>query len=94
MAEHVNKEVVAGIRPENLHIGSVTAEQTMMSSLSVNVELAELLGSEIYLYCTSDGVNIIAKVPPHNAPKAGEITKLYVDCTKLHLFDKESGVAI
>lgn len=88
------KEVVLGIRAENLHVEATHMEREGTSPITVTVNLAELLGSETYLYGECEGVSLIAKIPPYNNPKPGETIKLALDRNKLHLFDKESGEAI
>lgn len=93
-AEYEGKTVVVGIRPENLHVEPVYMNMTTVSTIDVDIELAELMGSEIYLYGICAGVNLVAKIPPRGNPKGGDKIKLALDCTKLHMFDKESGVTL
>ena len=92
-AAYEGKAIVLGIRPENLR---VTAEPTErgMNTLKVSVELAELLGSETYLYGLCGKVSLTAKIPPRNNPKTGETITLALDCDNLHLFDKDTGAAV
>jgi len=90
IASYEGKAVVVGIRPENLHLEPVYMDQPTSGVITVNVELAELMGSEIYVYAKHEKDNIIAKVPPHTKVEAGEAMQIAVDCNKLHLFDKET----
>ena len=94
IASYVGKEVTLGIRPENLHLEAEHIEQETDNTLDVTVELAELMGSEVYLYTEHKKNNIIAKVSPTNIPTVGDKLKLIIDCNKLHLFDKETTEAI
>ena len=94
LANYIGKEVTVGIRPEHIHIEKPNMEHTDYVSVSVNVDLAELMGAETYLYSNFNGVNLIAKVPPMDNLNPGDVVKLALDCTKLHLFDPETGVVI
>lgn len=92
--EYLDKEITVGIRPEHLHVDTEIIDKDTMGTINVNVELAELMGSEIYLYGEYSGRSLIARIPPVSVPRAGGTQKLALDCTHLHLFDKESGVVI
>jgi len=91
IAEYVGKEVTVGIRPEDLHVEKAieNREQANFVLLDVAIDVAELMGSEVYLYGNCNGEKLIAKVPSHLSPKT-ETAKLALDCTKLHIFDKDT----
>ena len=88
---YVGKEVILGIRPEDIH-----AEGTFNSNsgFSAHVDMAEMMGSEIYVYFTIDGKKMIARVPSRENIHSGDDVKLVVDVNKVHVFDKESELAI
>ncbi len=94
LAPYVGKEVVLGIRPENLHLDAVNLETDAIGTIPVDVSLAELMGAEIYLYAKNGDSKLIAKIPTRSPVKHGTSVELSVDCTKIHLFDKESERAI
>lgn len=50
----------------------------------------ELLGSEVLLYYTANGVNMTAKVDASTPAKRGEKIELAFDIDKGHIFDKET----
>ena len=52
------------------------------------------MGSEIFLYLTSGETKLVAKVPPRSGAKDGDRIKIAIDCTKIHLFDKETQQVI
>lgn len=91
---YVGKEVVLGIRPEHLHDESLYQELKMVlpntSIVNANVDIAELMGSEIFLYLTCQDTKLIAKVPPSCKAKAGDVVQIAIDCKSIHLFDKET----
>jgi multiple sugar transport system ATP-binding protein len=95
IAPYVGKEIMLGIRPENLHDDKssyLKAETTV--PLTVTVELAEPMGSEVHLNIVAGGVRMIAKVPPRCKATDGDTITVGLDCTMVHLFDKETERAI
>jgi len=92
LESYVGKEVTVGIRPEDLHVEKAISnrEDSSFVLIDVTVDVAELMGAEVYLYGQCQGEKLIAKVPSHLSPKADETAKLALDCTKVHLFDKET----
>ncbi|MCL2369001.1 MAG: sn-glycerol-3-phosphate ABC transporter ATP-binding protein UgpC [Oscillospiraceae bacterium] len=94
IAPYEGKEVVFGIRPEDLRLEPLASDQPASGVLDVKVELAEMMGSEIYLYALAGETGLIAKVPVQNRLMAGDELKLAVNCSKMHLFDKETEQVI
>ncbi len=94
LAHYIGREVVLGVRPENLHDQAVYMDLPTTSVLHARVDLAELMGSEIYLYADCQGAKLVARVPPRSRTKDGDLIDLAVDCTKIHLFDKETEETI
>jgi len=90
IAAYAGKEITVGIRPEHLHAEEIYMNQSTTAVIEVDVSLAELMGAEVYLYASWQNTELIATIPPRNHPKTGESVKLAIDCTKLHLFDKET----
>jgi len=94
LASYEGKAVTVGVRPENLHMEPVYMDQPTTGVITASVDLAELMGSEIYVYAKYGGNSIIAKVPPHTKVETGEQMQIAVDCNKIHLFDKETQEVI
>jgi len=88
---YVGREITLGVRPEDLHAEELMLSMAPESRLGGTVELAELMGAEIYVYFTCAGENLIARVPSRTGLRTGDPVSLAVDESKLHLFDKESG---
>ena len=90
VAPYDGKTVVLGIRPENLHLDSDYMGRPNIGLLDVCVELVEPMGSEVYVYCACNGSRLIAKVPPHSKVEADSEIRIAIDCSAIHLFDKET----
>ena len=94
LEQYLGKVVTLGIRPEHLHDEQAYEGIDTASPVNCDVDLAELMGSEIYLYVTCGGSKMIARVPPRTTAKDGDNIQLYIDCTKIQLFDKETQATI
>ena len=92
--KYVGKKCTLGIRPENLHMEQVYFELDTCTVVDTTVELSELMGSEIYLYFTLGGSHMVARVPPTFQVTTGDKIQIALDGNKLHLFDKETQLAI
>ena len=91
---YAGKEIALGIRPEALKEADAHASDAHHASLSGTVEVAELLGSEVYLHSRVCGTQVTARVPPGAARKPGDPVILHVKRDKFHLFDPATTLAI
>lgn len=90
---NVSKEVIVGIRPEDLH----DDEMYISSSNSIvecKVEVTELMGHETYLYLSLNSEPIIARVNSRSNSRVGDMVRIAIDTNKIHVFDKETERAI
>lgn len=89
-----NKPIVMGIRPENLSDSPDRISSDTIGKLNATVDMTEMIGSDIYLYLTVNNNNIISKVDISCDFKSGDKIDVFVDTSKIHLFDKDSDLAI
>ena len=89
---YVGKEVVMGIRPENISDDPEIVAANPESKFKVHVDVTEQMGSETYLYMTVAGKedNVVARVDPRTATRTGHDTLCVMDTTRLHFFDKDT----
>jgi len=92
--DYVDKEVVLGIRPENLHDEEMYLSTMPDCIITAEVEVTELMGAETYLYLDVDGNKLTARVSPRTTTKPGDKIQVAIDVNKIHLFDKETEVTI
>jgi len=91
---YVTKEVYVGIRPEHLHDVEIDPLTKDYSTITGKVEVAELMGSETYLYFNKCDKQAIARVDAKTAKRAGDTVELQLHWDKIHLFDMETEKAI
>jgi len=86
----MGKEIVLGIRPEDLEDSNFIQDVTKSNTIRASVEVTEPMGAEIYVYIDIEGVLITARVNPKSKYRSGEKAILHVDIDKIHMFDKKT----
>ena len=94
LSEYVGKTVVLGIRPEDLHTEPAFLNASPETVVEMHVDIAELMGAEVYLYGTCADVSLTVRAPSRVQARSGDIIRLALDGNKLHLFDKETEQVI
>jgi multiple sugar transport system ATP-binding protein len=86
----VDKEIVLGIRPEDIHDEKVVMDTYPGAVLKLKVDVAELLGSETNIYTQVNDSNICAVVNARANIAIGDEIKLALDMNKSHFFNPET----
>ncbi|MFP4198213.1 MAG: ABC transporter ATP-binding protein [Halanaerobium sp.] len=94
--DYVDKDVVFGIRPEDIVDAQITHDFEVKddNSFEADVEVVEPMGSEIYLYLAEEGHSLIARVEAESTAEVGDTIKLGLDLRKTHIFDAETEECI
>ena len=87
---NIDKEVILGIRPENIHDEQLFIESSPESIIDAKINIYEMLGAEVYLYFTIDQFDITARVNARTTARPGDTVQLAFDLSKIHIFDKET----
>jgi len=88
--DYIGRDVIMGIRPENLHDEAVFLDSLTDSIVEAKVEFVEMLGFETLLYLMLDDIDFVARVNPRTRARAGDTLKIAFDTNKIHLFDRET----
>ncbi len=97
---YIGKEVVFGIRPDDIHDEQVFIEAHPEAKVKAHVELLEKLGYETLVYMDMDAFiqdqaeSTVARVDPRSTIMAGDDVTLAFDPYRIHLFDKDTEVSI
>jgi multiple sugar transport system ATP-binding protein len=94
MSDYIDKEVIMGIRSEDIHDEEEFLANNADNVLLVNVEVREQMGSEVYLHLTCQGEQLVARVRPNTASMTGQTISISIDKSKVHIFDPETEIAI
>ena len=94
LEQYVGKEVIMGVRPEDIHDEERFMEQFADCRVKAKVEVTELMGAEIFLYVNVEGSNLTARVDPTSTARPGDEIDMVIDNSKIHLFDKDTEQTI
>jgi len=94
LSAYIGKDVVVGIRPEDLHYGDTVEGKGPACTIRADVDLSEMLGSEKLVYASCGDTKLISKAPAKSHAEPGDVIEFTVDCLAMHLFDVESGAAL
>jgi multiple sugar transport system ATP-binding protein len=94
LAAYKGKEVIFGVRPENIHAKPYVPAEVVASDLRATVEVTELMGSEIYLYLVAGKKSFIARVDPRTRTRPGDQIELAANMDTVHFFDPKTEAAI
>ena len=89
--DYLAKEVIMGIRPEDIVVAATNKYENKMSAV---IETVELLGSEKVLTLNTSNGTLIASVNADYSIEVNEIVPVNFKMDKITLFDIDSGQAI
>lgn len=88
------KDVILGVRPEDMHDDEVTETTYPEAVLHAVVEVVEHMGSELFLHVSVAGQTVVARVNSRFDFEPGNNIHLALDMNKIHLFDAETEEAV
>jgi multiple sugar transport system ATP-binding protein len=91
---YADREVIFGIRPEDIYDRMFAQGETPGNTARAMVEVAETMGSEVYLHLKVGDDTLIARVDSHTQARVGEEIEVVFDLKKMHVFDSESEKAV
>ncbi len=83
----VGKDVIFGIRPEDIHNPLFVPTNISAAEVKAKVDVTELMGNEIFLYLVSGSHSYVARVDPRSRYSIGEEIKLAFNMDNFHIFD-------
>ncbi len=91
---YIGKEVVLGIRPEDLHDDEMFVSSNPECVVKAEVDVVELMGAETYLYLNIAESPFVARVSQRSTAKLNDVIDIVLDANKIHLFDKDTEQTI
>ena len=88
------KTIVIGIRPEDVHDSEEFLAASPDTVIKTKIKVYELLGAEVFLYFDLGDTPLTARVNSRTHLRAGDEATFALDMNKVHLFDKETELAI
>ncbi len=84
--EYEGKEIILGIRPEDIHINDLISNK-YNSKINIVSDVVELLGHKLIIYGYLNNQQIIMKTSSINEINENENLELTLDLSKVHFFD-------
>jgi multiple sugar transport system ATP-binding protein len=90
-SKYVDKDIIFGIRPENI---SSELKEGSSTPIKLTVDIAEPMGSESIVYMKAGKGNLIARIHGEHLFHLGEQVTVQLDLDKVTLFDPETEQVI
>jgi multiple sugar transport system ATP-binding protein len=87
--DYVGKQVVFGIRPEDIHDPNFTPADVETSLVGADVDVTELMGNEIFLHLKAKDNTFVGRVDPRTSIKAGSEVQVAFNMDNMQLFETE-----
>ncbi|AGX03257.1 sn-glycerol-3-phosphate ABC transporter ATP-binding protein UgpC [Bacillus infantis] len=87
---YVGKDIIFGIRPEDIHDEPVFIDASQGSKISAKIDVSELTGAETMIYSSINGQDFVARVDSRTDIMPGQQVDLAFDMNKAHFFDAET----
>ena len=88
------KDVIFGIRPENIHDPEYAPSNIHGEKVTAKVDVTELMGNETLLYLLSGKNIFVGRVDPRSHLRVGHQTDVVFDMGKFHIFDTSTEEAV
>ncbi|MDD3949233.1 MAG: sn-glycerol-3-phosphate ABC transporter ATP-binding protein UgpC [Anaerolineaceae bacterium] len=83
----VGKDIIFGIRPEDIHNPQFAPPSIIAEPVDVTVDVTELMGNEIFLYLVNGTHDFIARVDPRTHVDFGDKMQVVFNMDNFHIFD-------
>ncbi|MFQ6059547.1 MAG: ABC transporter ATP-binding protein, partial [Anaerolineae bacterium] len=94
LAAYKGREVIFGIRPEDIHDPEFTPPNIAAGRIKSKVDVTELMGNEVFLYLLTGAKTFIARVDPRTRARVGHEIEAVLNMDNMHAFDPQTEKAI
>ncbi|MFQ5751139.1 MAG: ABC transporter ATP-binding protein [bacterium] len=94
LENYIDKEIILGIRPEDLYLSGYIGEIKDKAEATLLVEVVEPMGNEIFLYLSAGKNSIVARITAQSQPAIGQLIALVFNMANAHIFDVTTEEAL
>ena len=94
LVSYEGKDVVLGVRPEDIYDKLFVQYAPPENTVTATVEVVEPMGAEVFLHLVVGRHPIVARVGSHDRPVVNQDMDLVFDMAKIHVFDQETEAAV
>ncbi|MDQ7024782.1 MAG: sn-glycerol-3-phosphate ABC transporter ATP-binding protein UgpC [Anaerolineae bacterium] len=91
---HIGREVIFGVRPEDMHDMDYQPPGIIPAQIEANVEVIEQMGNEMIIYLEEGGKNFIARTDPRTKARIGGRLTLALNLDNMHIFDRDTEISL
>lgn len=91
---HLDKPVIFGIRPENIHNPEFAPPGIDAQPVECTVDVTELMGNEIFVYLKTGENVFVARVDPRSRYHVDDKVQVVFNMNNMHIFDRDTEAAI
>jgi len=88
LENYVSKEVVLGVRSEDIYDKLFVSEAPPENIVTMTCEVVEHLGSDVYIHMNTGSNILVARVSGDADPEINQDMDIVFDMSKVHFFDK------
>ena len=92
--QHLGKEVILGIRPEDTHDAEYCPAGINKALVEVKVDVTELLGREVVIHLASENIQLVGIFDSRTRARVGNTVGVAFNMDCMHIFDKQTELAI
>ena len=81
---YLGKEVILGVRPENMDETPMTTTDAKINGI---VDVVELMGAESYIHVKREEETVVVRVNGTTDKKMGDAIDVYLNVDQMHIFD-------
>jgi multiple sugar transport system ATP-binding protein len=86
---YAGKDVILGIRPEDVHNPAFVPPGIHAAPVEGRVDVSELMGNEVFLYMVAGESSFVGRVDPRTQARMGDRMQVMFNMDNMHLFDPE-----
>ncbi|MBW6467592.1 MAG: ABC transporter ATP-binding protein [Coriobacteriia bacterium] len=94
MRAFLDREMIFGVRPENIHDKDFVPSGITAAPTTVTVDVTEPMGNEVFLHLLAGKTKLLARVDPRTTVSADDEVEVVIDMERMHIFDPESREAV
>jgi multiple sugar transport system ATP-binding protein len=94
IADYAGKEVIFGVRPEDLYNKQFASNAEPSNTIKTMVDVIEPLGAEIFIYLTCGKISVIGKMDTRTQVEVEQEMEVVLDMEKTHIFDPKTLLVI
>lgn len=91
---HAGKEIIFGIRPEDIHDVKFMPPGITPAQVEANVEVVEQMGNEMIIYLEEGAKNFIARTDPRTQAHVGNRMGIVMNLDNMHIFDRDTELSL